>query len=371
MLTKFSVINFKNFKNELVFDFTKSKNYEFNPECVLDGVINKSMVYGHNGIGKSNFGFAIFDLVSHLTDKMSGSESYKNYINAYSESDIAEFKYYFSFIGGTLIYEYGKRNLETIVYEKISINGNEYASIDRRTNSIASFHAKGTESLQTDIGESKISILSYIKKNSVLDKNTENKCFFEFMNFVNGMLFFRSLEHNNYIGFEQGSRSLTADIIERDNVADFENFLNEAGIECKLEVIDDGNAPSLAFDFNGRLIDFFDIASQGTKSLSLFYYWFQKLRDEDTKVTFLFIDEFDAFYHHSLSALIVKKLRKIKPQLVITTHNVSIMTNDLLRPDCYFLMNKTGIHSLAERTPRELRKAHNIEKMYKAGAFNG
>ena len=89
MLTKFTVTNFKNFKDELIFDFTKSKNYEFNPECVLDGIINKALVYGHNGAGKSNLGFAIFDIVSHLTDKMSGRDAYNNYLNAYSDAIIA------------------------------------------------------------------------------------------------------------------------------------------------------------------------------------------------------------------------------------------------------------------------------------------
>jgi hypothetical protein len=47
------------------------------------------------------------------------------------------------------------------------------------------------------------------------------------------------------------------------------------------------------------------------------------------------------------------------------------MTNDLLRPDCYFVMSEKEIKPFSERTPKELRKAHNIEKMYRAGAFNG
>jgi hypothetical protein len=34
-------------------------------------------------------------------------------------------------------------------------------------------------------------------------------------------------------------------------------------------------------------------------------------------------------------------------------------------------MNKDAIKSLAKRTQKELREAHNIEKMYKAGSFNG
>jgi len=372
MITKFSVSNFKNFKNKLTFDLNKSKNYEFNTNCVDNGTIKKALIYGHNGVGKSNLGFAMFDIVSHLTDKTASKEIYKNYINAANSKDtIAEFKYEFNFNGISLIYEYGKTDVETLVYENLKINNSDYASIDRRNNNTASFNAKGTENLQTDIGKSKISILTYIKKNSVLTDSIENECFFSFIEYINGILFFRSLEQNNYIGFEQGVRGIAADIIEHDNIEDFQGFLNEAGIDCKLRRIEDVNTPSLAFDFNGNLINFYEIASQGTKALSLFYYWFQRLREKDSLVTFLFIDEFDAFYHHTLSALIVKKLCDINAQVVLTTHNTSIITNDLMRPDCYFLLNHDGLHSLADRTPKELRKAHNIEKMYKAGAFNG
>ena len=64
MLKKFEVTNFKNFKDTLSFDLSNTKMYEFNVECVSKGVVNKSLVYGYNGIGKSNLGFAIFDLIS-------------------------------------------------------------------------------------------------------------------------------------------------------------------------------------------------------------------------------------------------------------------------------------------------------------------
>ncbi len=56
-------------------------------------------------------------------------------------------------------------------------------------------------------------------------------------------------------------------------------------------------------------------------------------------------------------------------QVILTTHNTSLMSNDLLRPDCYFLMYKDKINPLSELTDKELRLAHNIEKMYRAGAF--
>ena len=91
---------------------------------------------------------------------------------------------------------------------------------------------------------------------------------------------------------------------------------------------------------------------------------------QQAQVLLLFFDEFDAFYHHDLSRMIIEKLKDTGIQFILTTHNTSIITNDLLRPDCYFLMNKKKIQSLSQSTEKELREAHNIEKMYKAGAFN-
>jgi len=103
--------------------------------------------------------------------------------------------------------------------------------------------------------------------------------------------------------------------------------------------------------------------------VALFYVWFQDIREKG-KVSFLFIDEFDAFYHFELSKLIVEELKKTDVQFMLTTHNTSIMTNDLLRPDCYFIMNKEHIVSLADATDKELREAHNLEKIYKSNGFS-
>lgn len=371
MLNKFVVRNFKNFGEELVFDLTQTNGYEFNKQCVVDGVVNKAIVYGYNGVGKSNLGFAIFDLISHVTDRQKGVGAYKNYLYAGAECNMAEFKYEFSVGGGKVKYEYGKSDLETLIYERLEINGNEFAFLDRRLGSVASINAKGAETLKKDIGVSQISIVQYIKNNTVLEQNFDNLCFEAFLGFVNGMLFFRSLESNYYIGFEQGVTGLESDIISKGSIEEFERFLNDAGISCKLDIVAGEEKSYIALDFNGKKIRFFDVASQGTKSLTLFYYWYQRLKGGDSKVTFLFVDEFDAFYHYSLSILIIKLLRDIGAQVIVTTHNTSVMTNELLRPDCYFFMNSKGIHSLSNSTPKELREAHNIEKMYRAGSFGG
>jgi AAA15 family ATPase/GTPase len=96
----------------------------------------------------------------------------------------------------------------------------------------------------------------------------------------------------------------------------------------------------------------------------------QKIKFGENRPVFIFIDEFDAFYHNSLSESIVKQLLKNDIQILMTTHNSSLLSNDILRPDCYFLMYKDHVKSVAMSTDKDLRKGHNIEKMYRAGAFD-
>ena len=150
----------------------------------------------------------------------------------------------------------------------------------------------------------------------------------------------------------------------------FEDFLKKAQIECKLKEIEINGQKSIAFDFGKKSVEFFSIASTGTKSLSLLYYWLQRMKIKN-EVSFVFIDEFDAYYHHELSKLVIEEIKKGKYQTLLTTHNTSIMSNDILRPDCYFIMSKEEIRPLFDFTAKELRLAHNIEKMYRAGAFDG
>lgn len=369
VLTKFTVSNFKSFNSEFILDLQETNSYAFNSECIKNGIVNNALVYGHNGVGKSNLGLAIFDIIGHLTDAKSNAIEYSNYLNALNKSETANFRYEFLFDSNKVVYEYKKTDNKTIVFEKFSINNNDVAYIDRSISNDAKISFKGAENLKTELDNKELSIIKYIKNNSVLDKNIEYETLMNFFKFIESMLFFRSLQGNMYLGIEVEKTTIGEDIIAKGNVVDFESFLNKAGIECKLTVIKELEKDVLAFDFNGKTIPFFRIASQGTKTLTLFYFWLQRIK-EDKKVSFLFIDEFDAFYHHALSALIVEELKKTGVQFILTTHNTTIISNELLRPDCYFLMNKQSIRSLAKSTSKELREAHNIEKMYKAGSFN-
>ena len=369
MLTKIEINNFKSFNETFIFDLSDTNSFAFNQNCIKNNIVNKAIIYGQNGCGKSNLALAIFDIISHISDKKFAPERYINYTNANNAKDTTNFKFEFKFDDDILIYEYSKTNHEQLVEEKLIINKNEFISIDRNTNYILKTTAKGTESLNKDLSNNNISIVKYLNTNSVLEDNKDNTAFKKLTNFINHMLLFRNLDDRFYIGLEQGSHVIEEDIIEHDNLRDFEKFLNDAGIKCKLNKRDNNLQKGIDFVFENNSIPFFEIASSGTVSLTLFYFWYQRLKQKE-HCSFLFIDEFDAFYHHSLSRTIIERLKEVSnTQVILTTHNTSTISNDLLRPDCYFLMDEKQIRPLTKCTDRELREGHNIEKMYRANSF--
>jgi len=369
MLRKFKVSNFKSFEKDFELDLTNVNGYEFNKDSIKGEIVNNAIIYGQNGVGKSNLALAIFDIIEHLTDKQRNEAIYKNYLNAYCNSDVACFYYEFLINSKVVIYEYKKSDYKTIIYERFQIGEDELVLFDRTKTSNAKILFKGAESLKTEIENNQLSILKYIKNNTELAHNDVNITFQSFFTFIEQMLYFRSLLDKTYFGLAVGSKNILEDIVKKKNVKNFEAFLNQAGIECELSEVEELGVKTIVFNFNNKLLPFFEVASTGTIALSIFYLWYQDIK-ENQKVSFLFIDEFDAFYHHSLSTLIVEKLIETGVQFILTTHNTSIMTNDLLRPDCYFEMTKKHIRSLSRSTQKELREAHNIEKMYKAGTFD-
>ena len=89
--------------------------------------------------------------------------------------------------------------------------------------------------------------------------------------------------------------------------------------------------------------------------------------------SFVYLDEFDAFYHYEMSENVVRYIKQTCPncQVVFTTHNTNLMSNHLLRPDCVCILSRAGtLTPLCDATPRELREGHNLEKMFISGEFD-
>jgi len=371
MLTNFSVKNFRCFKDWTSFDFTSDKKYEFNESAVSDEVIQHAMLYGENGEGKTNIGSALLEIISHVSQKKVKYPTYEGaYLNSQSGSDVAEFKYVFKFNNKLVSYSYGKDESTEIVYEKFGIEGKVLLEWDKSISNIAKIDLEGAESLNKELSENISSLISYVINNASLSDTENNYLFLKFTEFVGKMVFFKTMSSvNQFAGaIPYKHKSLSEQIINEYGVDTLESFLIENGIECKLSTYDSVDGKKITDISGSKPIDFFSIASSGTFALTILFVWLEKMKNNE--ISFAYIDEFDAFYHHKLAKNIASKISKLPIQTVLSTHNTSIMTNNILRPDCYFEIKNKIIKPLYKLSDRELRKAHNLEKMYRSGAFD-
>lgn len=364
MLKLFEVTGFKNFAKKITLDFSDIHDYKFNTDCITNNIVSKLIIYGKNSIGKSNFGLAIFDIVSHLSSKNITPGVYDYYLNAESQTEFAEFHYVFDFDNSIVDYLYRKNDKQSLIYEKLFVNDSLMYEYDYQTK-------EGTTAGINDIAPTlnwdfdyMDCILKYVIANTILDDNHPLR---KMMQFVSRMLWFRSLGENRYIGYKTKCDDYFDFIFEDDTLSEFESFLHSAGISENLVAKTDGDGRKrLYFDTNPPL-PFFRVASSGTQAMYTFFYWYKTAAD----VSFMFIDEFDAFYHFELSEEIVAILEKMNNiQVIMTSHNTNLLTNRIMRPDCYFILTKDKLTSLANATTRELREGHNLEKLYLSGEFN-
>ncbi len=366
MLKRITVKNYKCFE-DLSLDLLAA-DYSYNPILVKDGIVNKALIYGKNGTGKTSLGLAIFDLVQHLTDKNCFAPHLMAYYrNLNTGEKTVSFQYVFSFDFKEVIYEYAKSDAQNLIYETLKVDGRtlldyHYGNADRQ---FVDPELCGT--LDTKLPDNKLSILKYIYRNTPTGFSA---ILTRLMHFCEGMLWFRSLsDGNSYCGLISGQSTLTKMLYEDGRLEQFQDFLARNGLQYDLGFEEDDGEPRLYAYFNHRKSKalFSIIASSGTKVLWLLFDWMTKGKD---KLSFLFIDEFDAFFHYEVAASVVKELNEHREfQSILTTHNTYLMQNQFTRPDCCFILTNTHIKSLKKSTERELREAHNLEKMYIGGAF--
>lgn len=371
MLKSLTVSNFKAFEKPVTIDFSATGNYEFNPEAVKDGIVKTAIMYGKNASGKSSIGLAIFDIVSNLTDNFVNPRDYSIYQNALHFKDTVNFEYHFEFDGTELIYKYQKLNVTTIVREELFIGDKLvifYDKNDKDTDFIVNL--KGSESLRKNLAALQFSALRWVKNNTTLENNKDNKIFLQLFSFVNKMLFFRSLQDRAFTGYKPApSLNIVEEIVKRNKFADLQRFFKEAGFTDELIHSHHTGREELFIKFNNIILPFEQVCSTGMSSLLLVYYWLEDINNSEQCPSFICIDEFDAFYHFELAYFVVEKLKTSNCQVLLTTHNTSIFTNDLLRPDCYYICSKDKIVNAHNATLKEIRFGHNLEKLYRGGTF--
>lgn len=366
MLKKFAVSNFKGFKDRIELDLSKHKKYSFNEFAINNGIIKAGIIYGPNGSGKSNLGFAIFDIVNHLSSKMKAPMHYVSAIYAGNSTSYMDFEYTFDFNGTIVEYAYSKNANLFLMKESLFVNGTPifYRNEDEFYLDPQEFPMVEDKIKALKENSNNISIVNYLVISyPLVSDHYLNKL----MGFVDSMLWFRSLEERGFIGLKTQPQLLEEFIISNNLVDDFSSFLLDVSGQ-EYHFAPNNKEDKVLFCQIGKAsIPFKEICSTGTSSLTLLYYWLKNLNN----VQFLFIDEFDAFYHYKLSVAVCRRLFALKTQVLLTSHNTYLMSNDILRPDCNFILNHNEIKALCDCTDKELRWGHNIEKMFRGGAFEG
>lgn len=369
MLKTFEVENFMGFKDRIVFDLC-AREYAFNPKLIRNGIAKNILIYGKNGVGKTSLGYALFDIIAHLTDKTQFTDShvrvYKNLNNDFA-ARAAGFKYVFAFGGDEVAYEYYKHTPNQMVCEKVWFNQKCVIDWHYQSGAVQFVDSTIFGDLTISLVDDKLSVVKYLYRN--LPTN-EVPLLTKLVQFVENMLWYRSLsEGNTYAGFQNGVNLLTDIIYERGKLKDFIKFLEVNGLTYDLDFqVVNGSRVLMAY-FNKRksCIPFQAIASTGTSALLLFYTWQIAAFD---RISFLFIDEFDAFLHFEASAAMVDSMKSGGFQVALTTHNTFLMDTKYTRPDCCYILFGDKIKCLSDCTDRELREAHSLKKIYENGGFS-
>ena len=277
MLKKFEVEGFKSFENKFTLDLSKTHSHDSNREIVDNGITRVCSIFGKNGSGKRNLGLALLDAMNHLTD---GREKTSIAINPYlnlDRNDFAEFTYYFSFGNDDIIYNYRKAAVDELLYERVDINGN-----------IA------------------------IKK---------------FYNYIENMILINSIDLNRCFGCECRGELIESYIVKSGKLKDFEYFLQSLDIKFNLESVNLDGREIILNKFKKGSMRFFETAPVGMRSLAMIYYCLVSDIDE----SLIFVDALDV-YDCELAEKIVREMVKRKPssQIMFTSHNTNLMTNELL-----------------------------------------
>jgi len=369
MLKKFTVKNFKQFEN-LVLDFATVHDYDFSTQCLANGkkqrLLKTLLVYGATASGKTNLGYAIFDIVQHLFDKASIPEAYAFYLNADAPETFAEFSYEFLFGQNLITYRYKKVTAKKLVAEELLSDGKVVFSWDSLTGKEDFSHLAdfGFATLNQRYRDREISFLRYIANNSALKARSPVKLV---MDFVGSMLWFRRADSgNSFIGLLSQKETIDECIIKNGLTKNLEKFLKANGVHEKLVAEQTLDGKEHLFFKHEHPLPFSSCASNGTLALAILFYW----RTYFSKASFVFVDEFDACYPASIAEVVFQHFSKLRNQTVLITHNTNLLNHKLTRPDCCIELKDGELKSLADRTMRVLRYGNNLEKLYLAGEFD-
>lgn len=258
-------------------DFTSSKQYDFNSQCVRNGIVKTAVVFGENNVGKTDLGKYLVDIYKNL------------YTSTFWRKVNCSALYEFEINSHNIIYEYNYNKTDNSIYLESLIIDN-----------VVLFR-KDNNRIENELPISEYDLLKLINTKSPI------------LSYLNSNI---------------------------DNLGKYNN--------PHFEAIKD------LLHFVQRML-FVDFA---TMDIELFL----ERTTNSNNTPFLIIDNFDAVMSQNLAIETLNRIKALNTQSVIIAQNTSLISNDILRPDCYFAMTKEKICSFADSTEKELYFYPNLEK---------
>jgi len=196
--------------------------------------------------------------------------------------------------------------------------------------------------------------------------------------------------HNRMMHLVQGSDLCIQDI--RSNELKVEDIPDSLPVELREQMINEIKNENITYfsetitthnkyDINNKIIGSVDLLldedeSQGTQK---FFYLSGPILDTLETGSTIFIDEFDARMHPNLivnlfSLFINPEYNKQGAQLIITTHNSTLLRENMLRKDQIWFVEKdkfeaSHLYPLSDFKSTKVRKGENFESNYLKGKY--
>lgn len=405
VIVDFTVENFRSIKEEQVFSMyadKKPKHHAGNISYIENeiGLLKTTAIYGANASGKTNLILA-FDALKYLVvesdelkdgDEIKAYEPYRLSRSTIEKPTNFEIEFYVK----NVRYQYQVTfNLNNIIFEKLDIFRTAKASNIFTRNSPTdwksvkfgdsykggkkqfSFFANNTylskagnspeapELIRDIYNFFRKDLISILTERSVSLFDWEKKT--GYRDVVNAFLSKADLGINGF------------DFVKKD-IPDGLEFPEHLPSEVKERFIKNFSQKEVFFhqsDF-GELVEFDrDLESRGTKKLFQLVPFFTMILSQGATVL---IDEIEASLHPHIAELMIKLFNDPtvninNSQLIFTTHDMSLMSQDILRKDQVYLSDKTpenGTQLLClEAFDNSLKDSSPFAKWYNEGRLGG
>lgn len=405
MLIQFNFKNFKSFREETTLDLSAARMTEFSDRVVTIGnekILPVAAIYGANASGKSNI-YSAFEYMSEYVvnsfkygDEEEKFEEYRPtpfLFDSISSDAESSFEVYFTVTGDKAekIYNYGFCvDREGITEEWLNVKAKtarKYSTVFYRNTvenelDLSGFPKNSRNNIQVAL-EKQVLIVSLGAKLKISECKIIRDWFL-----INEFADFGDIFTNFYL-----SRRLPSHFVEdkevQNRVIEYLSSFDEHIKDFKIEKIpydEENKRDAYKINVLHKMIDSNDMAeiplsmeSAGTLKMFSLYPELQKVLERGSV---FFIDELNARLHPLLVRNFVitflnPEINKNHAQLIFTTHDTWQLSNQLLRRDEIWFVEKNSqqistLYSLADFVDEDgsrIRKDESYEKNYLIGKY--